>query len=71
MYRENEAMVSSVRVTIGRIMPRQSVMTPISEVDWLPSKLSQCRSRAKIWMRIRPRKKTGMAYTLKATPVAT
>ena len=70
MYRENEAMVSRVSVTTGSVMACQSTMIDSSELDWLPSKLSQCRSRANSWMRIKPRKKTGMAYTVKARPVA-
>ena len=61
MYREYEATVSRVSVTIGSVMPCKSVMIDTSEVDWLPSKLNQCRSRANSWMRIRPRKKTGIA----------
>ena len=61
MYRENAAIVSRVSVKTGRNMSCQSPIIANIEFDWLASKPNKCRFSENTWMRISPRKKTGMA----------
>ncbi len=54
-------MVIRLSVRIGSVIECQSPMTVSTEVDWLASKLKIGKEMANTWMRIRARKKTGMA----------
>src|ERR1700730_10740874 len=71
MYLEKLATVSSTRVKTGRNIECQSPITTHTDVDWLASKLKIGNERANTWMRISPRKNTGIEYRMNARLVAT
>ena len=70
MYREKLATVSSTRVRTGRNIECQSPNTTKTLVDWLASKLKIGNESANTWMRMRPRKNTGIEYRMNAMLVA-
>src|SRR5271169_4975680 len=70
MYREKLATVISTRVSTGRNIECQSPTTTKKLVDLLASKLKMGNESANTWMRMSPRKNTGIEYRMNAMLVA-